>query len=296
MLTRNQFDILQYFEAKRKPATQRSLSGALGRSLGVVNKTLKELAALGYTDGNRMTEKGLEALEPYRVRRAVILAAGFGQRLMPITLNTPKPLVRVHGKRIIDTILDAFIGAGIEEITIVRGYLGEQFDQLMQTYPNIELIDNPDYNVTGNISSAMYVRDRMENAYVSDADFLICNPGIVTKYQYTSNYLGVPVERTDDWCIYTNGRYITRMQLGGTNCYVHYGFSYWTKEHGRKLRGHIPLVYEMPGGKERFWDQVPLEYFNKEYKVEVRPCTFDDLTEIDTYAELVALDSTYKEL
>lgn len=295
-MTRNQFDILQYFEARRKPATQRRLSVALGRSLGVVNKTLKELAALEYIDGDSITEKGLEALEPYRVQRAVILAAGFGQRLMPITLNTPKPLVRVRGKRIIDSILDAFVAVGIEEITIVRGYLGEQFDQLLQTYPTIKLVDNPDYNVTGNISSALRVCDRMENAYVSDADILFRNPNIITKYQYTSNYLGVPVKRTDDWCIHTNGRYITRMQSGGTDCYVHYGFSYWTKEDGRKLREHIPLVYDMPGGRERFWDQVPLEYFNKEYKVEVRPCTFDDLTEIDTYAELMELDSTYREI
>ena len=65
----------------------------------------------------------MDALEPYRVKRAVVIAAGFGTRMVPITLNTPKPLVRVHGKRIIDTLLDAVAEAGIPEIVLVRGYL-----------------------------------------------------------------------------------------------------------------------------------------------------------------------------
>ena len=82
-----------------------------------------------------VTLKGYEVLEPYRVKKAIFLAAGFGSRMVPITLNTPKPLVLVHGKRIIETLLDAVVEAGIEDITIVRGYLGEQFDVLLHKYP-----------------------------------------------------------------------------------------------------------------------------------------------------------------
>ena len=84
-----------------------------------------------------ITDKGLETLEPYRAKRAVFIAAGFGSRMVPITLNTPKPLVRVHGKRIIDSLIDACLEADIREIYIARGYLAEQFDQLLYKYPMI---------------------------------------------------------------------------------------------------------------------------------------------------------------
>lgn len=105
-----------------------------------------------------MTEPGREALEPYRVKRAVFLAAGFGSRLIPITFNTPKPLVRIRGERLIDAMIDACLAAGIEEIYIVRGYLAEQFDQLLYKYPTLRFIDNPSYNESKNISSAFSAR------------------------------------------------------------------------------------------------------------------------------------------
>ena len=130
-----------------------------------------------------MTSAGLEALEPYRVKRAVFIAAGFGSRLVPVTLNTPKPLVRVNGTRMIDTLLDAVVAAGIEEIIVVRGYLSEQFDQLLYKYPQIKFIENPIYNEANNISSLMHVRYLLRQAYVLEADLVLYNPKLITKYQ-----------------------------------------------------------------------------------------------------------------
>lgn len=98
-------------------------------SVGNVNRVMKELGALGFVDGGsnptRITTTGITALEPHRVKRAVFLAAGFGARLIPVTLNTPKPLVRVNGNRIIDGLIDECLAIGITEIYIVRGHLGE---------------------------------------------------------------------------------------------------------------------------------------------------------------------------
>ena len=108
MLTKKQFDILVALERDGKQ-TQRSLAAAAGISLGAANKTLTELIDLGFVADGKVTDQGLEALEPYRVKRAVFIAAGFGSRLVPITLNTPKPLVRVKGKRIIESLLDAVV-------------------------------------------------------------------------------------------------------------------------------------------------------------------------------------------
>lgn len=293
-LPRKQFDVLSYLEGEGKNKTQREIAEATGMSVGSVNRVIAALTELGYIADNIVTEAGYAALEPYRVKRAVFIAAGFGSRLVPITLNTPKPLVRVKGVRMIDTLLDAVVAAGIEDIVIVRGYLGEQFDQLLYKYPMIRFLENPLYNEANNISSALIARDLMKNAYVFEADLVLYNPKLITKYQYCSNYLGVPVEMTDDWCFETNkNRIITKLAIGGSNCHHMFGISYWTAEDGEKLCRDIQKVYKMPGGKERYWDQVSLEYCIKNYKVEVRECTFDDIIEIDSYNDLKKLDSIY---
>ena len=293
MLTRKQFDVMVYLEQSDGANTQRDIAEATGMSVGSVNRTLTSLVEEQLILDNSLTNKGYKILEEYRVKRAVFIAAGFGHRLVPITLNTPKPLVRVNGVRMIDTLLDAVIAAGIEEIYIVRGYLGEQFDQLLYKYPMIKFIENPIYNEANNISSAMCARHLLQNAYVLEADLVLYNPSLIQKYQYTSNYLGVPVEVTDDWCFEVKNHVISKVMVGGTNCYHEYGISYWNANDGARLYEDIKKVYDMPGGKERYWDQVPLEYCIKNYQVEVRTCTFDDIIEIDTYKDLKKLDNTY---
>ena len=292
-LSRKQFDVLCAI-VDLPNAAQRKLQEVTGYSLGTINKVTKELVEIGFVDSGKITDKGLDALEPYRVKRALFIAAGFGSRLVPITLNTPKPLVRVNGIRMIDTLLDAVVAAGIEEIYIVRGYLGEQFDQLLYKYPNIKFIENPFYNEANNISSAFLVRHLMQNAYVFEADLVLSNPKLITKYQYVSNYLGVPTDYTDDWCFETKNKVITKVKIGGNDCHHMFGISYWNEEAGAKLYDDIKKVYEMPGGKERYWDQVSLEYCIDNYKVEVRECTFDDIVEIDSFADLKRLDATYR--
>lgn len=240
-----------------------------------------------------LSAAGLEALEPYRVKRAVLIAAGFGSRLVPITLNTPKPLIRVHGRRIIDSLLDAVYAAGIDEVYVVRGYLAEQFDQLLYKYPDLKFIENPFYNEANNISSAVAAKDLLQNAYVFESDLLLYNPKIITKYQFASNYLGVPVPVTDDWCFQTRRGLITGLSVGGRDCHHMFGISYWTDVDGKKLAEDVPATFAMPGGKERYWDEVALRYFAKNYEVYVRECSFDDVIEIDTYRELQDLDKSY---
>ena len=295
-LTRTQFDVLAFLEREKeeKNLTQRGIARGTGLSVGTINKTLVCLGENGLTENSGLSSAGLRALEPYRVKRAVFIAAGFGSRLVPITLNTPKPLVRIKGVRIIDTLLDAVCAAGIEEIIIVRGYLSEQFDQLTYKYPMIKFLENPLYNESNNISSLMCARYLLQNAYILESDLLLSNHDLISKYQYASNYLGVPVERTDDWCFETRNGVITKLRVGGRNCHHMFGISYWNQNDGSKMADHIKQVYEMPGGKERYWDQVALEYFIKDYAVEVRECSFDDIIEIDTFNELKQLDETYR--
>ena len=154
-LSQKQFEILERYATADGELTHRKLAEITGNSLGNTNRIIKELAEAGYVESGRITNTGLVALEPYRVKRAVFLAAGFGSRLIPVTLNTPKPLVRVKGKRIIDGLIDEVLTLGISEIYIVRGYLAEQFDQLLYKYPMVKFLENPVFNETNNISSAM---------------------------------------------------------------------------------------------------------------------------------------------
>ena len=291
-LTRKQFSVLEQMILDGS-LSQRQISEKADMSLGTVNRTIKELSDVGYVSNGRITESGLNAMEPYKAKRAVFIAAGFGTRLVPITLNTPKPLVRVHGERIIDSLIDACLEAGIEEIYIVRGYLAEQFDQLLYKYPMIRFLENPLYNEANNISSALVARYLLSNAYVFEADLLLYNPKIIRKYHYRSDFLGIRTERTDDWCFEVADGLIKEEKVGGTDCWQMVGISYWNHDDGQKLSQDIADVYATPGGRERYWEQVPLVYRKKHYKVGLRECSSEDVIEIDTFRELKQIDKTY---
>lgn len=294
-LTKKQFDVLVALEENKKEKySQRDIAEDTGYSVGLVNKTINELIQDKLIDSNsKITDKGLKSLEPYKVKRAIFIAAGFGSRLVPITLNTPKPLIKVHGKKMIETLLDAVVEAGIPEIIIVRGYLGEQFDILLKKYPNIKFVENSLYNEANNISSAYMVRDMLENAYVLESDLVLSNPKIIRKYEYHSNFLGFPVEVTDDWCFETKKDVIVKEKIGGTNCYQMIGISYYDKKDGKQLSKDIEEVFNSPGGKEKYWEQVQLSAKKENYNIYVRECKKEDIIEIDTFNELKKMDKIY---
>ena len=294
-MTRKQFDVLEILAESKNPLTQRELADATHYSLGTINKVLKELLDDGYVSSGMITPTGLTALEPYKVKRAVFIAAGFGTRMVPITFNTPKPLVRVHGIRIIDRLIDACLAAGINEIYIVRGYLSELFDQLLYKYPMIKFLENPVYNEANNISSSLVARYLLSNAYVFEADLLVSNPKIIKPYNYSSLYMGVKKQRSDDWVVKAKDGIIYEETVGaeGDDVYQMVGISYWDEADGHKLSQDIPEVYQSPGGKERYWEQVPLVYKKDHYKVEICECREEDIVEIDTFNELKAIDKTY---
>lgn len=292
MLSKKEFDVLLAI-SEESGLSQRVIAEISGYSVGTVNKLIKTFVENGWYDGKTITKSGLEALEPYRVKRAIFLAAGFGSRLVPITLNTPKPLVRVNGTRMIDTLLDAVQAAGIEEVIIIRGYLGEQFDQLKYKYPNIRFVENPMYNESNNISSAYFVRNLFCGAYVLESDLLLKNPKLIRKYEYSTNFLGIPVSRTDDWYFRAKDGVIYEQGVGGTDCYQMVGVSYWDEQAGKNLEKDLEEVFNSPGGRERYWEQTALLYKKENYQICVRACKMDDIVEIDTFTELKQIDKTY---
>lgn len=300
-LSRFQFNLLTFLEENGGDKySQRQLADKLTLSLGTINRIIRETNELDYistaSDGRLfITEKGLKALEPYKVRKAIIIAAGFGSRMAPVTLDTPKPLVRINGVRIIDTLLDALYAKDIKNITIVVGYKKEQFKQLLDKYPTLKFVENPLYNETNNISSVFAVKDLIDRCYICEADLIVSNPKVITKYQYTSNYLGAHVNETDDWCFYKKNGHIDRVEIGGEDCYHMIGISYWSEADSETLRNDIVKVFNSRGGKEKYWDNVPLTVCKKDFKLEIRDCAKSDVTEIDNYSELILLDPSYKD-
>ena len=226
----------------------------------------------------------------------MLLAAGFGSRLLPVTVNTPKPLARVHGVRIIDRLIDAVMAAGIDAGPyIVRGYLAEEFDQLLSKYPNLHFIDNPLFDQTNNISSAVAACGHFERAYVFESDLFLTNPTLVSKYQYQSNYLGFPVDKTDDWYFDADGEGVIECLAKGKDapCWQMVGLSYWTAADGARLARDIPEVFERDDARQIFWDDVAIVRRPEEYSVHVRPCSPDDILEIDDFDDLRRIDPAY---
>ncbi|MGN0520659.1 MAG: sugar phosphate nucleotidyltransferase [Candidatus Fimenecus sp.] len=294
-MNKEQFSVLTALE-KNANLSAKELSQKTGIQSAALSDILAELQDLGYWKDGAVTQKGLEALEPYRVKRAIFIAAGMGSRMMPLTLSCPKPLVRVNGVRIIDTLIDACIAADVEEIIIVRGYLGECFNQLTDKYPNIKFVDNPHYKEYNNISSAYLVKDLIGGSYIFESDIYLVNRDLITKYQYESNYLGVPCEETPDWSFDTDENLkITDLHKPGKNCHHMFGISYYDKPTGALFEKYVEEVFNnMLGGKDHFWDDVLCHFYVDKANIHVRECSFRDIMEIDSFDELCEIDEQYR--
>lgn len=241
------------------------------------------------------SEEELLQLEPYRIKRAVFFAAGFGSRMVPVTLEKPKPLVEVNGVRIIDTLLDAVLALGIDDITVVRGYKKELMDDLLIKYPMIKFIDNDIYNEANNISSAYFTKDLFENTLVLESDLILYNQDALSKYAYKTHYLGVKMDESDDWCFKVNDDLkITEVSITGQDVYQMVGISYWDAKDGKQLGIDVDAFYHQESGPARYWDEVALIDFKDNYDVYVKPVDAQDIIEIDTYEELCDIDSSYQ--
>ena len=232
----------------------------------------------------------------HTVKRAIIMAAGSGERMHPVTLTTPKPLVKVNGVRMIDTVIDALHLNNIHEIHVVVGYLKEQFEVLKEKYPDIDIIENPYYDTCNNISSLYAARDHLSDCMILDGDQIIYNPGILHPGFTLSGYNGVWTdEHTNEWLMRTeNGIVTSCSRTGGSGGWQLYSISRWSAEDGAKLKRQLETEFEIRKNTKIYWDDVVMFCYPQEYTLGVTEMKYSDIIEIDGLDELIQADPSYR--
>ncbi len=234
----------------------------------------------------------------YFVKRAIIMAAGIGNRMRPVTLETPKPLVRVNGIRMIDSVIQALHKNGIFEIYVVVGYLKEQFTSLSREYEGVKIIENPLYDICNNISSLYVARDYIENAIILDGDQLIYNDSILAPTFEKSGYNAVWTDgETTEWLMQVENNHVTSCsRVGGIRGWQLYSISRWTAEDGKKLKNFLEIEFEQKENRQIYWDDVAMFCHFEDFDLGIRPMNASDIIEIDNFSELVSIDPSYKTL
>lgn len=219
-----------------------------------------------------------------------------GNRMKPVTLSVPKPLISVNGERMIDTVIKALHKNGIFEIYVVVGYLKEQFKPLEKQYKGLTLVENPYFETCNNISSLYAVRDKIQNAIILDGDQIIYNDKILKPEFERSGYNAVWTDdETDEWLLdVEDGVVQSCSRTGGKGGWQLYSISRWTKEDGKKLKKHLETQFEEKKNRQIYWDDVALFCYPDEYELGIRPMTYDDIVEIDGFDELVKIDKNYE--
>lgn len=265
---------------------QRILSETTGHSLGVVNKSIKNLLKNEYLDDDiRLTSKARESIKKKAPMNAIILAAGFGMRMVPINLETPKALLEINGEALIERTIKQLREVGIKNIYVVVGFLKDRFEYLIDEY-GVELIVNEEYATKNNLHSLALVSDKISNTYIIPGD-VWCDRNPFRKNELYSWYM--VSDLVDDE---SNVRVNRKMELvtvpekKGGNAMI--GISYLVGEQAAIVKQRINAHVRNKRYDGSFWEETLYE--KNRMIVSARVVHATDIIEINTYEQLRELD------
>lgn len=269
---------------------QRELAEESGYSLGVVNRCLRSLTETGYVraDGT-LTQNGQALLAENRPRRAVILAAGFGMRMVPINTETPKGLLQVHGERLIDRLIRQLHQALIRDIRVVVGFLKEQYEYLIDEF-GVELAVNPDYARKNNLHSVDRVRSALSDCYVVPCD-LYCTENPFRTHEFYSWYMVSEAPAPDSTIRVNRKQALIPVSENGNRMI---GICYLTADDGRKVSEKVHALCLDSRMDGAFWEEAL--YAEGKMLPAARVVPEGQVVEINTYEQLRELDSDSDQL
>ena len=269
---------------------QRELAEESGYSLGVVNRCLRSLTETGYVraDGT-LTQNGQALLAENRPRRAVILAAGFGMRMVPINTETPKGLLQVHGERLIDRLIRQLHQVGIRDIRVVVGFLKEQYEYLIDEF-GVELAVNPDYARKNNLHSVDRVRSALSDCYVVPCD-LYCTENPFRTHEFYSWYMVSEAPAPDSTVRVNRKQALIPVSENGNRMI---GICYLTADDGRKVSEKVHALCRDSRMDNAFWEEAL--YAEGKMLPAARVVPEGQVVEINTYEQLRELDSDSDQL
>ena len=271
---------------------QRVLAEVSGHSLGVVNRSLKELIKAGYlNEAICPTAKAVSEYKNKTPKRAIILAAGFGMRMVPINTEMPKGLLEVNGEPLIERIIKQLHEVGIQEIYIVVGFMKERYEYLMDEY-GVELVVNPDYAAKNNLHSLRLVKEHLENAYIVPCD-IWCDRNPFHRHELYSWYMVSDlVENESNVRVNRKMELVTVPENVGGNAMI--GISYLAKEDADTVSARIEELCKKPQHDGSFWEEA---LYNKNRMIVIaRVVHSADVVEINTYEQLREIDSDSNQL
>ena len=226
---------------------------------------------------------------------AVLMAAGLGSRMRPLTDVTAKPLVKVGGRPLVETVIAALEARGVDEICVVVGYRKEQFTYLPRKFPNLRLVENPDYASKNNIGSLAVAAETMAGAdcFVCEADLFIPSESILCRELDRSGYFGKFVPGvSDDWVFETDGGRITRVCKGGVDCFNMVGVSYFRQPDAERIARAVAEDCQKPGCEQLFWDEVVDRLCGQGLDLVVHEVQPGEIVECDTVDDLARLEKS----
>ena len=292
-MRKNEFNLLLAVK-KLGPASVRKLAAASGLSTGYISQTLKTLTERGAIGPDGITEAGLAELAPYKVKNAIIMAAGMSTRFVPLSLEKPKGLLVVKNEVLIERQIEQLQEAGIHDIIIVLGYKKEAFFYLEDKYEGIRIIINPEFHTKNNTHTLYLARKYIGNTYIcSSDDYFEENP--FEEYVYGSYYAAVHVhERTNEWYMIPDAKMnISAVKKSGADGYIMLGHCYWDREFSAEMVKLLEADANVGNYDNIVWEQIIADHCRRLPPMEIRVYPDDVIFEFDSLAELRAFDENY---